>query len=154
MANIVRRENREALSLREAMDRLFDESFLAPFGNHYPGFGMTGVPTVDVCETDSDVIVTATVPGIEPDDLKITLMGDVLEISGATSSESERKDATYHVRERRQGRFTRTLILPTNVLADKVQTEFENGVLTLTLPKAEEARRKTITVTPKTVKAK
>ena len=154
MANIIRRENRQPLSLREAMDHLFDESFLAPFGSRFPGFDMVGAPAVDVAETDSDVIVTATVPGIKPDDLKITLTGDLLEISGETRSEIERKDATYHVRERRQGSFSRTLILPTTVLADKAQTEFEDGVLTLTLPKAEEARRKTITVKPKTVKAK
>jgi HSP20 family protein len=154
MANIIRRENREPLSLRDAMDRLFDDSFLAPFGSTFPSFGLAGAPAVDVCETDNDVIVTATVPGIKPDDLKITLTGDLLEISGEARSETERKDATYHVRERSQGSFSRAITLPTSVLTDKAQAEFDNGVLTLTLPKAEEARRKTITVKPKVIKAK
>lgn len=147
MANIVRREPRQALTLREAMDRLFDESFLAPFGDG----GMGTAPAVDVAETDNEVIVTATVPGIKPDDLKITLTGDVLDISGEMQSETEHKDATYHVRERRQGSFRRSITLPTTVQADKAQAEFENGVLKLTMPKAEQARRQTISVKPKTV---
>ena len=149
MPNITRHQQHEPLSLRDAMDRLFDESFLAPFGDG--GAGMGAAPAVDVCETDNEVIVTATVPGVKPDDLKITLTGDLLEISGETHGEAEHKNATYYLRERRHGSFQRAIALPTPVVADKVQAEFDNGVLKLTMPKAEDARRKTISVKPKTV---
>jgi HSP20 family protein len=115
------------------------------------GFGSTSaaVPALDLSETDNEIVVTASVPGIKPDDLKITLVGDTLEISGETSSESEHKEATYHLRERRSGSFRRTVLLPAPVIGDQAKAEFENGVLTLTLPKAEAARRKSIAVKPK-----
>ena len=82
MANIVQRPTNEFLSLRDAMDHLFDESFLRPFGDG--GWSGGDVPAVDVAETNDQVVVTATVPGIKPDDLKITLTGDILQISGET----------------------------------------------------------------------
>jgi len=142
MANIVRREPTEYLSLRSAMDRLFDDSILRPLG----GDGGIAAPAIDLAETIDAVVVTAAVPGIKPDDLKITLTGDVLQISGEVTSESEHKDATYHVRELRVGSFRRAVPLPAPVISDKAKAEFENGVLTLTMPKAEEARPKAIKV--------
>jgi len=142
MTNIVRREPTEYLSLRSAMDRLFDDSILRPLGRDD---GMAG-PAIDLAETNDAVVVTATVPGVKTDDLKITLTGDLLQISGEVNSESEHKDATYHVRERRVGSFSRAVALPTPVISDKAKAEFENGVLTLTLPKAEAARPKAIKV--------
>lgn len=149
MANIIRREPREYLSLRDAMDRLFDQSFLGPWHGDGGLDWATAGPAVDLCETNDEVVVTATVPGIKPDDLKITLTGDVLQISGQTTEDTERKDATYHMRERRSGQFHRTISLPASVNADAVKSEFQNGVLTLTLPKAEEARPKSIKITAK-----
>lgn len=147
MANIVRREPTEFLSLRDAMDRLFDESFLRPFGDG--GLISTGSPAVDVAETKDTIVVTATVPGIKPDDIKITLTGDVLSLSGEVKAETERDEAHYHVRERRFGSFSRSIALPTPVISDQAHAEFENGVLKLTLPKAEEARPRAIKVVSK-----
>jgi len=148
MANLVRHQPREVLSLREAMDRLFEQSFLSPLeGNG--GWSPMATPAVDVMETAEDVIVTASVPGIKADDLKISLTGDVLQLSAQTTQESERKDATYHLRERRSSAFTRSIALPAPVESDKAQADFENGVLTLKLPKAQAARPKTITVKAK-----
>ncbi len=144
MANLVRQEPREVMSLRSAMDRLFDESFLPGFGNG----GQAG-PALDMCETNDSVIVTAAVPGIKPEALKVTLTGDVLEISGEMQADEERQEAQYHLRERRYGSFSRVVTLPTAVDPNKVTAEFENGVVKLTMPKAEAARRKTITVKPK-----
>jgi HSP20 family protein len=148
MANITRHQPREVLSLRDAMDRLFEQSFLSPFGGE-GGWGQVSGPAVDVAETAEDVIVTASVPGIKADDLKISLTGDVLQLSAQTTEETERKDARYHLRERRSSAFSRSIALPAPVESDRCQADFENGVLTLRLPKAQAARPKTITIKAK-----
>ena len=146
--NIARYQPRGVLSLQDAMDRLFDQSFLSPYWGGTSS-AQTGGPAVDVVETNEDVIVTAAVPGIKADDLKITLSGDVLHLSGQTATETEHKDATYHLRERSTSSFSRAIGLPSPVIGDQAQADFENGVLTLKLPKAQEARAKAITVKAK-----
>ena len=137
---------RELMTLREAMDRLFEEAFTAPF-RLSDGWGV--LPLVDMYQTEEAVVVKATMPGVKPEDLHVTVTGDVLTIKGEVKEEEEVKEATYHLRERRFGTFTRTIQLPVPVIADKAQAEFENGILTLTLPKAEEVRPKAITVKAK-----
>ena len=117
MANIVRREPSEFLSLRDAMDRLFDESFLRPYGDG--GFVTAGAPAIDVAETKEAIVVSATVPGIKPEDIQITLTGDVLQLSGEMKAEAERDEAHYHIRERRSGSFSRSIALPTAVISDQ-----------------------------------
>jgi len=111
--------------------------------------GRGHAPTVDMYQTDDEIVVKATLPGVKPDDIAISATGDVLTLRGTTTEETERENATYHVRERRQGEFLRSLALPTPVVADKAKAEFEDGILTLTLPKAEEVKAKTITVKAK-----
>jgi HSP20 family protein len=133
------------MSLRDAMDRLFDDSFLRPQATGARQFG----PAIDLAETDKELVVTAAVPGLKPDDLKVMVTGNTLEISAQTTSEQERKDATYHLRERSMASFTRAVALPKEVVADKAKAEFENGVVTLTLPKVESAQRRSITIKPK-----
>lgn len=145
MANLMRRQPNEVMSLREAMDRLFDESFLQPQAMAGRAFG----PAIDLAETDKEILVTAAVPGLKPADLKVALTGNTLEISAQTSGESERRDATYHLRERHTASFSRTVALPKEVVADRAKAEFENGVLTLTLPKVESQQRKSIAIKPK-----
>jgi len=146
MSSLVRWEPfREMISLREAMDRLFDEAFTRPM-SLFDGWML---PLVDMYQTEDEVVVKATVPGVKPDDLHITVTGDVLTIRGEVKEEKDEKNATYHLRERRSGAFSRSIPLPTSVEADKAKAVFENGVLTLTLPKAEEVRPKTITVKAK-----
>ncbi|RMD64112.1 Hsp20/alpha crystallin family protein [Candidatus Parcubacteria bacterium] len=137
---------RELITLREAMDRLFDEAFTRPL-SLFEGWG--SLPLVDMYQTDNEVVVKATLPGVKPEDLQITVTGDVLTIKGEVKQEEEVKNATYHLRERRYGTFARSIPLPVPVVADKAHAEFENGILTLTLPKAEEVRPKTITVKAK-----
>ncbi len=137
---------RELMTLREAMDRLFDEAFTMPL-RLTDGAGL--LPLIDMYQTDDAVVIKATIPGVKPEDLHITVQGDVLTIKGEVKAEEETKEATYHIRERRYGTFTRTVQLPVPVVADKAQAEFEHGILTLTLPKAEEVRPKTITVKAK-----
>jgi HSP20 family protein len=146
MANLVRWDPvRDMMSLREAMDRLFEESFVHPRGMLAPVEGAATL-ALDVFESDDDVTVRASIPGINPDDIDISVTGDVLTIKGETSEEREEKQGNYHLRERRYGAFQRSVNLPAPVNTDKAEAEFKNGVLTLTLPKVEEVKPRSIKI--------
>jgi len=148
MADIVRREPfSELMSLREAMDRLVEESIVRPRAVLAPFF--TEGIAVDMYETDDDVVVKATIPGVKPEDLHVSVSGDILTIRGEVKQEEQVEKENYIRRERRYGSFCRQLPLPTNVNVDKARAEFENGVLNLALPKAEEARPRTIKIEKK-----
>jgi len=139
------------ISLRDAMDRLFEESFIRPWDDSrlFPRTnGIRALP-VDMYETDQDVVVKATVPGVKPEDINITVTDDVVTIKGETKAEEEVSRENYHLREHRYGAFQRSVRLPTDVKADKAEAVFEHGVLTLTLPKTEEVLPKTIKVKAK-----
>lgn len=148
MANIVVREPfREMMSLREAMDRLFEDSFVGP---RWMGLDLeAGALAMDVYETDNDLVVTASVPGVKPEDVEITVTDDVLHIRGEVKSEEKVEKANYIRQERRFGRFERNLTLPMQVQAEKAEAIFENGVLKLTLPKAEAVKPKQIKIKAK-----
>lgn len=145
MASLIRWEPvRELSGMRDAMDRFFDESFSRPI---IPALWDTAsVPTMDLYQTEDSVVVKMGLPGVKPDDIQISVTNGVLGIRGEVKEEKEEKEKTYHLRERRYGSFSRSVTLPSNVSVDKSEAEFENGVLTLTLPKAEEAKAKTISV--------
>ncbi|MGB9777007.1 MAG: Hsp20/alpha crystallin family protein [Anaerolineae bacterium] len=136
---------RELVSLREAMNRLFEESFVRPWG----AFPRWEGPAVDMYETDTAVVVKAAMPGVDPKDVEINVTGDTLTIRGEVKKEEEVKEEKYLRRERYYGSFCRSFLLPTQVVADDAEAVFENGVLTLTLPKAEEVKPKTIKVKAK-----
>ena len=145
MPDIVRWEPfRELMSLRDAMDRLFSESYIRPTGL-WPSFVERNSFPVDVYETNQDVVLKASLPGAKPEDIDISIVGDTVAIEGHTEETTEVKEECYVRRERRYGSISRTLTLPTTIQADRAEARFENGVLTLTMPKAEE-------VTPKTVR--
>lgn len=147
MTNLIRREpTLGALSLRNAMDRLLEDSFVRPFAWPILGGDMLAI---DMYETDEAVIVKATVPGIKADDIDINVAGDVLTIRGEHKEEQEVEEQTYYYRERRQGSFSRSIQLPKSVTTDKAEAEFEDGVLKLTLPKIEEAKPKSIKIKTK-----
>jgi HSP20 family protein len=146
MSNLIRWEPmREMVTLREAMDRLFDDAFTRPLGLTDDWRG----PAIDMYQTDDEVVVKAALPGIKADEVQINVTGDLLTIKGETKEGSETKDKNYHIREQRWGAFERSVMLPTAVVSDKAKAEFEDGVLTVTLPKAEEVKPKTITVKAK-----
>lgn len=149
MANIVLREPmREMLSLREAMDRLFEESFVGPRG--WLGLGEEAVSLpLDVYQTENEIVVSAAVPGIKPEDIDISVTGDTLTIKGETVAEERVEEGNYIRQERRYGRFERSMTLPVEVQADKADAVFENGVLKLSLPKAEAVKPRQIKVTVK-----
>ena len=149
MAHIVRWEPfRDLISLREAMDRLFEESFVRPRAGWLTPFGAEAL-AVDMYETDEDVVVRTSVPGVKPEDIDITITGDTLTIKGETKTEEKVETANYIRQERRHGAFSRSLTLRTSIVPENAKAEFENGVLTLTLPKAEEVKPKTIKVKAK-----
>jgi len=138
---------REMMSLREAMDRLFEDAFTRPFSlRERDGWS---VPAIDMYQTDNEVVVKAALPGIKADEVQINVSGDVLSLKGEMKHEEEKKDKAWHIHEQRWGSFERSVSLPTSVVAEKAKAEFENGVLTITLPKAEEVKPKTITVKAK-----
>ena len=147
MSNLTRWEPiREMMTLREAMDRLFDDAFTRPLSLRDGGWS---TPAIDMYQTDNDVIVKAALPGFKAEDVQINVTGDVLTIRGEMKHEEEQKDKSWHIREQRWGSFERSVSLPTNVVSDKAQADFDNGILTITLPKAEEVKPKTITVKAK-----
>jgi HSP20 family protein len=104
-----------------------------------------GLP-VDVIENKDNVVVRASVPGMQPEDIDVSISGDVLTIKGETKSEEKVQEDNYVRQERHFGKFERSLQMPSMVVADKADAKFENGVLTLTLPKAEASKPKTIKV--------
>ena len=147
MNNLTRWEPvRDFLSLRDAMDQLFDEMITQP-GSLASSSKI--MPAIDMYQTDEAVVVKASLAGIDPDELKISVTGDLLTIQGEQMNETENKQATYHIRERRWGSFSRSLTLPVPVQSDKAKAEYENGILSLNLPKAEEVRPKTIAIKAK-----
>ncbi|HCB01040.1 MAG TPA: heat-shock protein Hsp20 [Anaerolineae bacterium] len=147
MSSIIRWEPaREMMTLREAMDRLFDDAFTRPLSLNN---GNWSVPAVDMYQTDNEVVVKAALPGIKADEVQINVTGEVLTLKGETKHEEEKKEKAYHLREQRWGSFERSIVLPTEVVADKAKADFENGVLTITLPKAEEVKPKTISIKTK-----
>ena len=145
MSNLTRWDPfREMMSFRSAIDRLFDETFF----NHQADFEsqLSWSPALDVAETGDEYLVKASLPGIEPDDLEITYNNNVLTIKGEMQSEREVEEQRYHLRERRSGSFSRSISLPSTVDADHIQASYTAGVLTLHLPKVEEAKPKRIQV--------
>ncbi len=133
----------EFRSLRRAMDRLWDELL----GRREPVAVVETVSfPVDMYETDEALVVKAALPGVRPENVEINVQGDLLTIRGEVKREEKVERENYHRRELHYGACARTISLPVPVDADKAEAAFENGILTVTLPKVPEARAKTIKV--------
>jgi len=147
---------REMMTLREAMDRLFDDALTRPFSLVRDSGTTWSSPAIDMYQTDNEVVVKASLPGIKADEVQINVTNDMLTIKGETRHEEEKtsssqgKGKAWHIREQRWGAFERTIELPTDVKSDQAKADFDNGILTITLPKSEQAKPKTITIKPKT----
>jgi len=138
----------EMMSLRQAMDRLLEESFVrTPRRLMEPILGHE--MAVDMYETDQAVVVRAAMPGARPEDLDITVMGDTLTIKCQTQEDPDVSEEQYIRREMHCGQFSRSVTLPIGLEPDKAEATFEAGVLTLTIPKAEETRPRIIQVKAK-----
>ena len=134
----------DMVSLRDAMDRLFQESFIRPTTRFLT---KESAMPLDIHETGNEVVVTASLPGIKPEDVEITITGDLLTIKGEVKADQTVKQEDYILQERRYGAFCRSVTIAMPVVADKAEAKFEHGVLTLTLSKAEEVKPKQIKVT-------
>ena len=134
----------ELSSFRGEMDRLQDKLFgERPFVR---AFTEEWSPTVDISETKDKLLIKAELPGLEAKDVNVSISGDLLIIKGEKEKEEEEKDEHYHCIERCYGSFQRSFRLPVNVQGDKVEAAFDKGVLKITLPKVEEAKKKEIAI--------
>ncbi len=133
---------REMMTLRQAMDRLFEDSIVRPT-RLWNGQTGTFIP-IDIYTTKDAVIIRASVPGVKPEDVEITVEGSTVTIRGETKAAQE--EGTFLLQEQRYGPFVRSIDLALPVQPDKAEAKFENGVLTLTIPKAEVIKPKVIKV--------
>jgi HSP20 family protein len=121
------------------MDRLFEESFVRP-GRWLSGLAGEAQPALDMYQTANDLVVEVSLPGVRAEDVDISITGDVLTIKGESKMEEEVRQEDYLLQERRYGSFSRSVSLPIPVKADKAQATFKQGVLVITIPKAEAVR--------------
>lgn len=135
---------REAISLRDAMNSLFQESFVRPTG--IPAHDGRQALPLDVSESEDEFVVKASMPGVKPEDVQVTVRGDMLMIRGDVAAEEEKQGERWHVRERRFGTFQRSVTLGEPVDAARAKSSYEHGVLTLLLPKSEAARPQQIKI--------
>lgn len=128
-------------NLERTMDRMFGD-FLGTAPATYAEFA----PSLDVTETDDAYVVRAEVPGVAPADLQITVEDATLTLSGEKKADDVAKDGRWHRTERRYGRFTRSIEFPHAIDGDHVQASFKHGVVTVTLPKPEKVKARTVNV--------
>jgi HSP20 family protein len=136
---------KEMVSLKQAMDRLFEDSFVSPSKLFAGTDGEAFVP-VDMYETEKDVVVKMSLPGVSPDDVDITVQGDVLTVKGETKEEKKEEKKGYIFQERRYGSFSRAVTLPEGLKTGEAEATLENGVLTLRIPRSEEVKPKQIKI--------
>lgn len=136
--------------LQDRIDRMFDDfstGFRMPsmFGDRMPSMFGDGdfavMPSLDMHESDNQVMLSAELPGVDEKDIDISVADDMLTISGEKKSAFERKEGDRYRSERSYGRFSRSVSLPFKIDADKVEAKFDKGVLKLTIPKPAEAQQ-------------
>jgi HSP20 family protein len=133
---------RELVTMRDDMDRLFDTFF----GRQPQAMDEFWRPAIDIEENNGNLMVRAEIPGMNKDDIKVSVKEDLLKISGERKHENETKEKTFHRIERSYGKFERIIRLPSEVDADKVKASYKDGVLNVTLPKPESMKPKRIDV--------
>jgi len=134
----------DLFGIQREMNRMFDSFFRGSRDEDYSL--STWIPAVDIAEHDNEYVVKLELPGVNKEDVKITLESNILTIQGDKKQEKETKKENYHRVERSYGAFQRSFTLPTTVKSDKIDAVYKEGVLTISLPKAEEAKPKQIEV--------
>ena len=147
---IIRRPSRfgDVTTFRQAMDRFFEEEF-RPFGWTTGTFSGPALP-LDVTHDGDSLTIEAALPGIKPEDVDITVENGTLTISGRTQDERSADEGSYLVQEIRRGSFSRSMTLPQGLEPDKAEATFENGLLKLRIPKAEQLKPRQIKIAPVT----
>ncbi len=144
MENVPWKPFREIVPFRKEMDNLFKRFFgESPLAEV---FAEQWLPAMDVSETEDMVLVKAELPGLEVSDIEVSMLGDRLMIKGEKKKEAERTGEHYHSSERYYGAFQRSFQLPATVKIDQVEAKFDKGILTITLPKTEEAKTKEVKI--------
>ncbi len=139
---------RELMTLRDQMDRLMDEFWGQPWPRRVGWDAGSAVSfPMDIYQTDKEYVVRATLPGVRADDLDVSIVGETLTIKATAQEEQNVRDEDWLLKETRYVAYSRSVTLPSEVQADKVDASLENGILKLRIPKAE-------TVLPKTIKVK
>jgi HSP20 family protein len=134
----------ELMTLRQAMDRLFDDDY-RPFRWLAGGVDGPALP-LDVTTTDDAVTIEAALPGVKPEDVDVTVENGTVRISGKTAEERKAEEGSYVLQEIRRGSFSRTVTLPNGLEPDKATATFEHGILRLSIPKAEQVKPRQIKV--------
>lgn len=140
---------REMMMLRNSTNRVVDRELALSPGT-WKSFNWS--VALDVVENEDEYLVKASLPGINPDDLEITFEDNLLTLKGEVKEENEVDETRYHLRERRYGSFTRTIKMPSGIQSDKIEANYDKGVLELHLPKVEEVKPKKIAITTSTTK--
>jgi len=136
---------RDLLTTQREFDRLFKEAF-SPMSGETEVSTRSWAPPVDIYETQDAIVLKAELPGIDPKDVEVRVEDNTLYLKGERNYEKEVKEQNYHRIERSYGSFARSFSLPNSISADKVKAEYKDGLLTLTMPKREEAKPKTIKI--------
>ncbi len=137
---------RDLVTTQDRFNRMFNDTFSGVFGEGEDLGSRTWAPPVDIFETDHDVVIKAELPSVDPKDVQVRVEDGTLYLKGERKLQNEVKEENYHRVERAYGSFTRSFALPSSVSADKAKAEYKDGVLTLTMPKREEAKPKTIQI--------
>jgi HSP20 family protein len=137
---------RDLVSTQDRFNQLFNDTFARALGDQQEVSPRTWIPPVDIYETGDSLVLKAELPGINPEDVEIRVEDSTLYLKGERKFEKEVREENLHRVERSYGTFTRSFALPSTIDAEKVKAEYENGILTLTLPKREEAKPRTIKI--------
>ena len=137
---------RDLLATQSHFDRLFREAFSPVWGEGELST-RTWAPPVDIYENGDSLVLKAELPGVDPKEVEVRVEDNTLYLKGERKFEKEVKEQSYHRVERSYGTFTRSFSLPNSIDSEKVQAEYKDGILTLTMPKREEAKPKTIKIT-------
>jgi len=136
---------RDLLTTQREFDRLFKEAF-SPMSGETEVSTRSWAPPVDIYETEDAIVLKAELPGIDPQDVEVRVEDNTLYLKGERKYEKEVNEQNYHRIERSYGSFARSFSLPNSISAEKVKAEYKDGLLTLTMPKREEAKPKTIKI--------
>ena len=136
----------ELLSLRQAMDRLFEDSYVRPRAGWATGAAEVSPVALDVSAGTDALTIQAALPGVRPEDVEITVEDGTLSIRGTSREERSENEGGYVVQEIRRGEFSRSISLPTGLEPDRAEATFENGILSLRIPKAEQTKPRQIRI--------
>lgn len=136
---------KDLITMREIMNSLFEEAFTSR-GEEKDLIAGTWTPSVDIYETENDIVLTSEVPGIDEKDIEIKIENNTLTLKGERKFEKEAKEENYHRIERSYGSFYRSFTLPNYINQDKINAEYENGALKITMPKKTELKPKKVKI--------